>query len=180
MLKRDSGFGYTLKYSLRSDGNYRVQQYDKNGHIGGWRVYAPDGTLVCQGKKWPGDAWDNRTDDKVVKEIKSFTPAPDYAAYLRFKDIPKSGKSRDYASGETLAGVSVYELDWDFSAGEWVLDGGASPFQYILNRLRGDVPAYIVTGERVGTGSDGEPLLTGVKIIGPARQDGDGWVLSNV
>jgi hypothetical protein len=164
----------TIKYSMQTNG-IRAQQY-VDGQISGASVYSTDGELVWRSKS-DLCPWDCSMDDEIARVVKGFAPIPSYTAYLRFKDIPKSGKSRDYASGETLAGVSVYELDWDFSAGEWVLGGGASPFQYILNRQRGDVPAYIVTGERVGTGPDGEPLLANTKIIGSAAKTENGWAL---
>jgi hypothetical protein len=167
----------TIKYSIQTNG-IRAQQY-VDGQISGASVYSTDGELVWRSKS-DLCPWDCSMDDEIARVVKGFAPIPSYTAYLRFKNLPANGRSHNYATGQTEAGISVYELDWDLVAGAWRLCGSATPAQLIINTLRGDVPAYIVTGERVGTGSDGEPLLTDVKIIGPARQDGDGWVLSNV
>lgn len=92
--------------------------------------------------------------------------------YIRFGDIPKNEKSKVY-NGEieigTEKGVSVYPAFED-SEGNIVL-GLSLPItktslytqQHLLeydNR-----PCYLVSGDYVGKGTDGEPLLRNIKII---------------
>ena len=92
--------------------------------------------------------------------------------YIRFGDIPKDEKSKVY-NGEieigTENGVSVYPAFED-SEGDIVL-GLSLPItkttlytqQHLLeydNR-----PCYLVSGDYVGKGTDGEPLLKNVKVI---------------
>jgi len=87
--------------------------------------------------------------------------------FVRFGDIPKNGKSKIYC-GEVFEGyekgVSVYEA---------IKDGDT--IQILLPSLTGSAcvtlsfclerPMFEVTGEVVGKGSDGEPLLKNCKAI---------------
>lgn len=91
-------------------------------------------------------------------------------AYVRFGDLPPNGRSSifDGDNGKIAeeAGVSVYEA---------VLTSGdyrilvPSPAYYstftTMLWLHEDRPLYLVEGERIGTGCDGEPLLKDPKIV---------------
>lgn len=78
--------------------------------------------------------------------------------YLRIGRLPENEESYNFLTKEHENGVSVFELN------------GETP---ILNNLqlidsfsgRHELPAFIVTGERVGTGFDGEPLLKNVSYV---------------
>lgn len=92
--------------------------------------------------------------------------------YYRYGDIPTDEQSRIW-NGEGYVGkengVSVYEAHLN-EEGEYVpviptpltLDG-LDDFYYHLRYYRGK--KYIVTGDKIGKGSDNEPLLKNVKII---------------
>lgn len=58
-------------------------------------------------------------------------------------------------------GVSVFDMDED---GNPVLDNEALSSSWSV-REEQEKPCYIVTGDVVGTGQDGEPLLKNVRII---------------
>lgn len=95
--------------------------------------------------------------------------------YIRFGEIPPTGRSRihrgDAIIGEEL-GVSV----WDclYKNGRYHI---VVPNPITMNTLPDiearlekadyfqDVPVYLVNGVEVGTGSDGEPVLTDVVIM---------------
>ena len=78
--------------------------------------------------------------------------------YIRFGDIPAGEQSTDYNSGRTLSGVSVYGCEHE--GGVYYLAGTElQTVFYLLNR-----PIYLVSGERVGTGSDGEPVIRNVDV----------------
>ena len=84
--------------------------------------------------------------------------------YLRFGPIPKSEQSHNHAMGTIEKGVSVYALDENDNPivptkGEWAADDLA------FRQRRETGTRYIVQGDRVGTGYDGEPLLRNVKIV---------------
>ncbi|MDW9481848.1 hypothetical protein GOB57_24680 [Sinorhizobium meliloti] len=69
---------------------------------------------------------------------------PERPVYLRIGDWHPSKVSRNYSTGETEAGVSVYELAPDGSIvvppeGEWSEED-------LLGRLRLDLPRYVVQG----------------------------------
>lgn len=96
----------------------------------------------------------------------------DKSLYIRFGDIPINGKSKIY-NGEieidTEEGVSVYPAFED-KEGNIIL-GLNLPItktslhtqQYLLEY--DSRPCYLVTGDYVGKGTDGEPLLKNVRII---------------
>lgn len=86
--------------------------------------------------------------------------------YYRFGEIPKEGKSAIWKGEEVIGyeeGVSVYECHINedgflvpvlpFPLTEKTLDD----FFYFLCYFRGR--RYYVHGERIGTGSSGEPLI---------------------
>jgi hypothetical protein len=84
--------------------------------------------------------------------------------YLRFGPIPKNERSHNHAMGTIEKGVSVYELDENDNPivptkGEWAADDLA------FRQRRETGTRYIVQGDRVGTGHDGEPLLRNVRIV---------------
>jgi hypothetical protein len=105
--------------------------------------------------------------------------------YLRFKRIPKNGRSGIYRSGKrigTEVGVSVFELE--NINGELRLvfpvriadntihnldetpEGYCNDFSMLWHEfIQGLIPAYLVSGNEVGKGNDGEPVLENVKII---------------
>jgi len=101
--------------------------------------------------------------------------------YVHFGDIPKSGRSWNYLAKKEEKGVSVYEA---------IIREGK--MQIILPSLTGsacvslsgclDRTAYFVTGEVIGTGSDGEPLLEDPTITGVALGEvkhyerSEGWI----
>ena len=84
--------------------------------------------------------------------------------YIRFGKIPENGKSEiwkgDVFNGHEK-GVSVYE-----SYNEKVVMPKKITYSSCVS-LSGclDRNIYLVTGKRIGTGSDGEPLLKNVSII---------------
>jgi hypothetical protein len=171
------------EYTLR-DGNMVMVRLENTGTGLGnhWRLYSLYGTVVKQGKAEIFGEWPEDIEDEIAEKIAEYAEAaqhvPTYDAYLRFKDLPNGGRSRNYATGEYERGTSVYGLRWDVLGRGWEVVGCDNPFQLILNSMRGDVPAYIVTGERAGAGSDGEPLIVGVTIVGKAERKGDLWVLA--
>ena len=84
--------------------------------------------------------------------------------YLRFGDIPTSGLSniwlRDEIIGQEL-GVSVYDAALMTDGWHVILP---KPITHkVINTLYGLLaqkkPVYILSGEEVGIGTDGEPLL---------------------
>ena len=84
--------------------------------------------------------------------------------YVRFGNIPASGRSTNFLTGQIEAGVSVYEA---------IERGGQYSIlvpertENVLVSLSGVIrrPLYEVGGVKVGTGSDGEPLLGSIRII---------------
>jgi len=93
--------------------------------------------------------------------------------YIRFGDLPENGKSWDYARGIELEGISVYKakditdriLPTDTDKTAWEVDRVHSRGHATIDGALFDRPAYLVSGDRVGTGSDGETLIEHVEIV---------------
>lgn len=80
--------------------------------------------------------------------------------YIRFGKLPKGGRSRNHITGELEAGVSVYpaaKVSDGYIVDMRGIDAGSGLF-IVQGR-----DAYLVTGDVVGMGSDGEPLLANCK-----------------
>lgn len=82
--------------------------------------------------------------------------------FLRVGDWGKDERSRNFNSGGHEAGVSVYELH----QGHPVVPGRKDSMYPMRARLTSDLPKYVVTGEEVGRGHDGEPLISNVNKVG--------------
>jgi len=93
--------------------------------------------------------------------------------YIRFGDLPEDGRSYDSRNDRREAGVSVYACeraatDEDAPADideAYYLAG--TMLQTVFGLL--DRPIYLVSGERVGTGADGEPVIQDVEIEAELR-----------
>jgi hypothetical protein len=80
--------------------------------------------------------------------------------YVRFGKPPESGFSFNHRDNVAEAGVSAHKLI--MHAGEWHLDENGVGFSTHLDTR----PVYEIAGDHIGTGSDGEALLSNVKTIG--------------
>lgn len=140
-----------------------------------WREYTWGGSMVRESE--PGgclQAFGNDLDDVVRSGIASMQP-PKYGldVYIRFNDLPKAGKSRNWATGNDEAGISAYEVSYDLEHGCYDIFGSL-PGAEISYRISG-APIYFIRGDRIGTGSDGEPLLTNVSVVAPANPTKHGY-----
>jgi len=97
--------------------------------------------------------------------LKVCAPDPSRPMYLRVGTWDASFPiSRNYSIGDFETGLSVYELDAEGcpitpSEGEWS--------EIDLNaRLNSDAPKFLVQGNVVGWGGDGEPVLADVCVVG--------------
>lgn len=94
---------------------------------------------------------------------------PEQPVCLRIGDWHPSETSRNYSTGDTEAGVSVYDLAPDGSIvvpadGEWsAVD--------LSSRLKLDLPRHLVQGDWVRCGGEGEPVLQNLRKIGSWPQD---------
>jgi len=105
------------------------------------------------------------------------------SVYIRFGDVPESGRSVSAIDGRTEAGVSVYEATIESVPADVDEPGMFCPFgpkllQVILLAQR---ETYLVTGTEVGRGTDGEPLLEDVDVVAPLtkRSGMSGWVIED-
>lgn len=142
-----------------------------DGHSLAWADFDCEGNLLNQPDR--GTLSEAEIAEASAR-IKTFAPAPVKDAYLRFGELPQSGKSTNWATGESEGGVSCYALAWDIVNAQYTLSGTGLLGALISYTMQGVQP-YIITGEEVGKGSDGEPILKNVKIVGSAVNTRDGW-----
>lgn len=94
------------------------------------------------------------------------------AKLVRLGELPSGGVSRNHRDGTAEAGVSAYwaVLATDTADGEtaWIvqsdgLDLASTMFIFAAKSFYGDTPircaVLVLTGEVVGAGSDGEPVV---------------------
>lgn len=84
--------------------------------------------------------------------------------YVRFGDIPENERSKNCLTGGYEDGVSVYEaIERDDDISIILPNLSVSTCGSLSGVL--DRPMYIVEGDVVGTGNDGEPLLRNCRVI---------------
>jgi hypothetical protein len=85
-------------------------------------------------------------------------------AYIRFGDLPKNNKSKNYLINKLENGVSVYNAVLDGEYYKIVLpeltESACVSLSGVLRRK-----CFLVEGDLIGLGSDNEPLLKNIKII---------------
>jgi len=104
----------------------------------------------------------------------------DRPLYIRWGRTPKSGRSKNHATGAEECGVSVYGADYDPMTGKIIYDafaGGLSGAGLIY--LCEGRPAYLITGDRVATGADGEPVITNIVVLAKLIPGRDGFAVQN-
>ena len=132
-------------YSIQND-KIRVD-ISNDRHNLAWAFFDRSGNPVEFSKESFIMHW-NHDDDKMISEtIKSFVRAP--------------------------FNCSVYGARYDLISGEYKISGSGLEGAMIAYTIKG-APIYFVTGEEVGKGSDGEPLLENAKVLSRAIATGEG------
>lgn len=88
--------------------------------------------------------------------------------YIRFGDIPEGGRSRNKATGELEAGVSVFVGEFAKTGEFRAMPSTNQQLASLLCVQADDRPVYRVWGKVVGVGGDGEPVIkvTRTKLLG--------------
>ena len=117
-------------------------------------------------------AWNGAAVDRVLWHLSEGADAEgDEEMFIRYGAAPRDGISVDHSTGRAEAGLSVYstvEVD-----GGYALDDSAIRTPTAVFLIAQGADAYLVAGVRVGTGSDGEPVIAGYRLVCPlCREDG--------
>lgn len=159
-------------------GGYRI--HDKQGND--WAIYDLSGKRVGN---YPGVGEEKLTqwDNVIKKAANSWLNALPDKIYIRFGNLPESGKSEHWQSSIKEKGVSVYTGAKNITTDSVVFNEQAGRDGYpeipVAARVSAEQgrPIYIVTGKKVGYGSDNEPVLRDVKIITRVVYDKRGFIL---
>jgi hypothetical protein len=143
-----------------------------------WAAYSEAGELVANGSDWTCKPTDTELIEwaavaqRVAQMMASKWAMIDHDLYIRFGNLPKGGRSRNYATGTIEAGVSVFEARYNLLTGAVELAGGALAGAAIMAAFGayGDT-VLLVTGQYAGVGSDGEPVLRNVKTLAQLSYD---------
>jgi hypothetical protein len=164
---------YNVTYSSSySTGKFRI------GSGTHWAAYGEGGELVAKGSDWtctPTDAelveW-SAVAQQVAQTMAGKWAMIDQDLYIRFGNLPKNGRSRNYATSTMEAGISVFDARCNLLTGAVELAGGALAGAAIMAAFGayGDT-VLLVTGEYAGAGSDGEPVLRKVKTLAQLSYD---------
>jgi len=116
---------------------------------------------------------------KMALSLKS--TAPFQNAYIRFGDLPKSGYSKNYATGKNELGISCYRAVWDLQSEAYCPVGYERCFA-MFKYLNEDAPIYLITGNEAGEGGDGEPVLNNTKVLAELQfnPNGQNYKILNV
>lgn len=134
-----------------------------------WASYDEEGVLVAQGTDpfcIPTDdelhEWQAQIDELVERwrdrrpELQALVQSP---FYIRFGELPASGRSLNHATGERESGLSCYTARYDpVSERMGFEDEGTLPDSLFAALITGQ-RVLLVTGTPNGRGSDGEPCL---------------------
>lgn len=90
--------------------------------------------------------------------------------YIRFGEIPKNEKSSIYKIDEKIGeeiGVSCYRgVIYEDKVYILMPHIPSSTYYWLIDAYnRKEIPLYIINGDEVGEGSDGEPLLRNVVVL---------------
>lgn len=145
-----------------------------------WARYDADGNRVAQGSDWSTTPTGEQLAAWDVEAPAIAARAARWAGrdlYIRFGDAPAGGRSRNYATGELERGISVYEARHDLISDTW-MTGGAM-VGTLVSYLAQGIPARLVTGTEIGSGSDGEPLLSDLEVVADLTRTDAGWVVAS-
>jgi hypothetical protein len=165
---------YPRGFRVFSDKGSRWAHYDKTGK----RKETGSGGSEPSAQEL--EKWDAAVNRAVASPLNAL---PD-KIFIRYGNLPRRGRSTDYASGKREKGVSVYDATRDLLTDSvWPnLLGGALPAAAIVRGAE-SAPVYLVSGRKVGIGTDGEPLIKEVKVIGKLLLHSDeniaGYVLDS-
>lgn len=173
---KDPGEMVTINNSATKDAVFRVKTTSNEKFAYGWADYDKAGNLLKSGGGATDEqlkTWNEKA--RIGSEVyKSSGISPGEEIYIRYGRIPEGEKSKNYATGEFEKGVSAYIGEYSpesnsFKIGSGSgLDGASQLFEYSGKQ------AYLITGSKIGVGSDGEPILKNAKQIGKLVRKKDG------
>ncbi len=143
-----------------------------------WTVTYPSGDYgmadaLAEAKLWAETDAAERAKRAVTHATKKKS-APTEERFLRFGTWHPSERSRNYASGGNEDGVSVYDVVWRPKEKRWNVRmppesdnpwGPEDTFWTLVKKAEtGEDPIFVLRGDVVGVGHDGEPLIRGIVI----------------
>lgn len=144
-----------------------------------WADYNYDGVRIAQGKSWSVAPTEEELAiwDEAVKTVK-LPSTPVKNIYIRFNDLPKNNISYNHATNQPEKGLSCYNAKYNLKKQCYEISEGGLPgamLQYMISGAK----VYLLTGDYVCNGSDGEPVITNVKVIGQLLYDDkiDGYIV---
>ncbi len=147
---------------------------------GHWAAYGRDGQRLATGVDWCTTptaaelaAWDEEAREAAERAAAWPVEVIGRSLYIRFGRLPRGGRSRNYVTGQLEPGVSVYRAR--YNARTDALDASGALAGTYLHYLIAGKQAYLVAGDEVSTGSDGEPVLANARIIAELVVTPDGF-----
>lgn len=159
---------YTYRITEWIEGQYRIS-VDFDDRKSAWANFDCTGSLIAENSEniafhpFPSEL------KEKASSIIANLPENKFAGkdvFIRFNHIPKNGKSTNWATGHQELGVSAYEALYDVASGEYCCYGALEGAE--LSYLIQASPIYFITGEVVGKGSDGEPVISNIEVLGEA------------
>lgn len=107
------------------------------------------------------------TEDSIegLRRCADLMAAAPKVIFVRFGDLPSDGRSKNHLTDELEAGVSVYEAIERDGKISLLLPSMTGSACVSMSGCFFGKPFYEVDGTVVGTGSDGEPVLSPCRIV---------------
>lgn len=161
-------YGYKCEDGFRvyadfAEKDWTFFEFDKRGNVIYEAGILPDSKRLTESEK-----------AKIIEIVLS-EEIPRYRdVYIRFGELPKGAKSKNYATGEYESGISAFDARYDIAEAAFEICGTAL-VGAAISGLLADKKIYLLNGEESGTGSDGEPTIKNVEIIGELGYDNNGY-----
>jgi len=144
-----------------------------------WADYDLAGRLIDAGSDWCTTPTYTDYEDwqaAVTECVAAIAPIVGHGwhrldLYIRFGRLPRGGRSRNHATGSSEQGISCYSARLAANGTIILAGDGLSGAAIMAAAGQYDDYAILVSGRRVGTGSDGEPLIASPKILSKLTWD---------
>lgn len=148
-----------------------------------WAMFDINGKLITagEGSSSPGDRmveWEMAVKKAMLSPLNQLPNN----IFIRFGDIPKGSISKNWSSGAKEKGISVYGVKKDLNTDTVWFDGRGEVGAALMSLAQGR-KIYLVSGDVVGRGTDGEPVIKNAKMISQLDfhpdEKVDGFILKN-
>lgn len=151
---------------MQQQGDGKVMYFRGGAKDSRWAAFDPNtGELAFKGREdFDPSPEQLQNWQDAARKFSSNKPPVEGQVFLRYGDAPKGGRSTNFLTGNKEPGTSVYDVEWNPFTKVFDLKNADHVGTAMFHIMNG-VPPTIVQGDVVGKGSDGEPVIKGMKKV---------------